>query len=136
MNDSPATELPPQRGFLAGLRRWWRSLWAPRTIRDHLVAFLGPDYYKLETHDKNYPGYDLASIHRALASLLAECRDKISGFAVAEQPVTRERITELSARLLQLEKRAEAGQVHSSGPAAHRNHDPRHGRNPSRRFLG
>jgi len=73
MRAATDNETPRPHGFLARLRRWWRSLWAPRTIREHLTAFLGPEYYTLETHDKNFPGYDLASLHRALTSFLADC---------------------------------------------------------------
>src|ERR1700693_2637746 len=65
--------VPPPRGFLIRLSRWWRGFWKPRTIREHLIAFLGPKYDQFETHDKNYPGYDLASLHHALTSFLGEC---------------------------------------------------------------
>jgi len=44
-------------------------------------------------------------------ALLAECHDKIRGFPVAEQPVSRQRISDLGVTLLQLERRAEAGAI-------------------------
>ena len=44
-------------------------------------------------------------------ALLAECHDKIRGFPVAEQPVSRQRISDLGVMLLQLERRAEAGAI-------------------------
>jgi ATPase family associated with various cellular activities (AAA) len=73
VSTTPTEDVPTPRGFLARLRRWWRGLWVPRTIRELLAAFFGPDYARLETHDKTYPGYDLASLHLALTSFLAHC---------------------------------------------------------------
>lgn len=57
------------------LRRLWRQLTGQGqlTIRQELELFLGPDFDQLETHDKTYPGYDLVSLSRALASLFEEC---------------------------------------------------------------
>ena len=77
---------------------------------------------KLETQRRALPG-DLAEAKKMLGALaalcdentalLAECRDKITGFAIAEQPLTRPRISDLGAMLMQLERRAEAGVVDS-----------------------
>jgi DNA repair exonuclease SbcCD ATPase subunit len=54
---------------------------------------------------------DLAALCDENTALLAECRDKIADFAIAEQPVPRQRISDLSGMLNQLERRAEAGAV-------------------------
>jgi ATPase family associated with various cellular activities (AAA) len=43
------------------------------TIRPEFLGFLGRDLERLETHDKNFPGYDLASLSRALGSFREEC---------------------------------------------------------------
>ena len=66
------TTPPAPRSWFSRLRAWWRNLWRPRTIRAHLTAFFGPDYDKLETHDKNFPGYDIASLNLALTAFLSE----------------------------------------------------------------
>jgi hypothetical protein len=61
--------------LFAALRRLWERLTAPKfkTVRLFLVEFLGKDYDRLETHDKYYPGYDIASLHRAVASFRDDC---------------------------------------------------------------
>jgi hypothetical protein len=73
---------------------------------------------KLETQRRALPA-DLAQAKKLLGTLaalcdenialLAECKDKIAGFALAEQPVSRQRITELGGMLMQLERRSETG---------------------------
>src|SRR5438309_1756120 len=62
-------------GFFTALHQFWENLTGPKheTVRQRLVAFLGWDYDQLETHDKYYPGYDIASLHRALASFRSDC---------------------------------------------------------------
>ena len=35
--------------------------------------FFGSAYDRLETHEKSFPGFDLASVNRALASIQQEC---------------------------------------------------------------
>lgn len=52
------------------MRRWG---FGPQTVRGHLVDFLGHEYERLQTHEKFFPEYDLASVNRALVSLLSEC---------------------------------------------------------------
>src|SRR5437868_9893725 len=49
-----------------------KKLGPPKTFHEHFRRYLGRHYQKLETHDKVFPGYDLASVHRALASILQE----------------------------------------------------------------
>jgi hypothetical protein len=58
-----------------GVHWLWQQLTSqqPRTLRQHLRAYLGPEYERLETHEKSYPGYDLASLNRALASFFTDC---------------------------------------------------------------
>jgi hypothetical protein len=46
--------------WLFGRKRW--------TYRGHLLDFFGRDFRDLQTHDKTFPGYDIASLNRALAS--------------------------------------------------------------------
>jgi hypothetical protein len=55
--------------------QWLNKLFRPGglTIREELQQFLGRDYDRLQTHDKTFPGYDIASLHRALASFHADC---------------------------------------------------------------
>ena len=75
---------------------------------------------KLEAQRRALPA-DLAQARKLLAglmalcdentALLAECRDKIANFPTAEQPMPRQRITDLGATLMQLERRAETGVV-------------------------
>jgi hypothetical protein len=43
------------------------------TIWKQLRAFFGRDLERLETHEKHFPGYDLASVSRALTSFRDDC---------------------------------------------------------------
>jgi len=120
-----AANIPDLRRMLEALR--------PRVISDPLGAALEFDskidpvfrdaqarIERLEQQRRNLPG-DLIETKKLLAglaalcdentALLAECRDKIAGFALAEQPVSKQRITDLGAMLVQLERRAEAGAI-------------------------
>ncbi|MDE3198276.1 MAG: hypothetical protein KGN84_18150 [Acidobacteriota bacterium] len=120
-----AANVPDLRRLIEALR--------PRVITDPLGAALEFDtriepvfrdaalrIEKLERQRHTLPA-DLVETKHLLAglaalcdenvALLAECRDKIAGFALAEQPVTKQRIADLGATLGQLEKRAEAGAV-------------------------
>lgn len=66
--------------MLATLRHLWRSLcrylagdetkWA---VYRQLRHFFGADLDLLETHQKHYPGFDVASLHRALGSFSTDC---------------------------------------------------------------
>ena len=47
--------------------------WTKPTILKDFQRFFGKDLERVETHDKNFPGYDLASISLALASLREDC---------------------------------------------------------------
>jgi hypothetical protein len=69
-----AYDTPGER-LVAGLRRLWRNFFraGDLTIRQELQEFLGHDYDRCQTHDKTFPGYDIASLHRALASFQADC---------------------------------------------------------------
>jgi hypothetical protein len=62
-------------GFLAGLRQFWQQLAGPPklTLRRQLIDYLGHDYRQLEKHEKSFPGYDVASLHRALDSFRDDC---------------------------------------------------------------
>jgi len=44
-----------------------------KSFRERLRRYFGRGYDKFETHDKKFPGYDLASVHRAIASYQADC---------------------------------------------------------------
>ncbi len=60
-------------------RRLWRKLTgadAPWTLGKWFAWFFGPDEDKLQTHEKQFPGYDLASLHRALISFFEECCER------------------------------------------------------------
>jgi len=95
MSDTYSMEKP-----LTGSNRFWTGIFGrrPLSIRKEFLWFLGPNFASLETHEKTFPGYDLASIHRALSSFadelcfghreLGACQaDSIHGlFALLEQP--------------------------------------------------
>jgi hypothetical protein len=49
------------------------TTWGQLTILQELRCFLGRDLGRLETHDKYFPGYDLASVSRALNSFREDC---------------------------------------------------------------
>src|SRR5262245_32045573 len=59
----------------AKLRRlWWAIAGEPKlTVERILAEYLGPHFRDLETHEKSFPGYDVASLHRALASFRDDC---------------------------------------------------------------
>src|SRR5436190_7909604 len=44
-----------------------------KSFRERFRRYFGRDFDKLQTHDKKFPGYDLASVHRAVASYQNEC---------------------------------------------------------------
>src|SRR5262245_23943208 len=72
MTPSPS---PPSR-FFQVWHQLWRALRGPgprRTLRQELRRFFGRDLRTLETHDKHFPGYDVASVARALASFHEDC---------------------------------------------------------------
>jgi hypothetical protein len=59
--------------------RWllWKLRGSPaQTLLQKLQGFVGPDALLLQTHDKYYPGYDLASVNLALNSFLEDCCDR------------------------------------------------------------
>jgi hypothetical protein len=71
----PTFETPLDR-IIRGLRWLWRKLTgadAPKTLYKHFIAYFGHDLLRLQTHEKQFPGYDIASLHRALTSLFDEC---------------------------------------------------------------
>ena len=58
------------------IQKFWRQLFGlvrHLNFRQELHEFFGPDYSQLETYDKQYPAYDLASLHRALESFRDDC---------------------------------------------------------------
>jgi hypothetical protein len=57
------------------LKQFWQGLFPPKrlTLKQELARYLGPNFLQLQTHDKQFPGYDLASVNLALASLFADC---------------------------------------------------------------
>jgi hypothetical protein len=62
--------------IIRALRRLWRWLTradAPKTLYRRFTLFFGPNLDGLQTHEKQFPGYDIASLHRALTSLFEEC---------------------------------------------------------------
>jgi hypothetical protein len=61
-------------GALRRFWRWLRGADAPPTLFQIVGGFFGVEVLdKLQTHDKQYPGYDVVSLQRALASFGAEC---------------------------------------------------------------
>jgi hypothetical protein len=71
-----ATPPSPDGWFWNACRRLWRKLTGadrPPPIWKQFRAFFGDDLDRLQTHDKHFPGYDVASLNRALASFLQEC---------------------------------------------------------------
>jgi hypothetical protein len=62
------------RKLVNWLQRVWHNLVRPRTpaFRQHLEWFFGYDFQNLQTHDKTFPGYDIASLNRALTSFFQE----------------------------------------------------------------
>ena len=50
-----------------------RELFRPTRVGPRLRRFFGGDFEKVQAHLKTFPGYDLASISRALASFWADC---------------------------------------------------------------
>jgi hypothetical protein len=61
--------------FASSLRRLWDRLqtYRTRTILGKLRHLFGPDALQLQTHDKYYPGYDLASVNLAVNSYVEDC---------------------------------------------------------------
>jgi hypothetical protein len=58
------------------LARLWRKLTLadlPMRVSRQFSLFFGDDLDRLETHDKQFPGYDVASLNRALASFHESC---------------------------------------------------------------
>jgi hypothetical protein len=52
-----------------------KQRYSPKLLGARFKRFFGADFKHLQAHDKNYPGYDLASIHRALLSYFEDhCR--------------------------------------------------------------
>ena len=51
---------------------WLRQRTGPPTIHKRLGEWLGPKYAQLEVHDKSFPGYDIASVRRALDSFIED----------------------------------------------------------------
>jgi hypothetical protein len=63
--------------LFARCRRFWRWLTgadAPLSLYRELLAFFGDELDHLETHEKEFPGYDIASLVRALLSFRDEGR--------------------------------------------------------------
>lgn len=59
--------------LIFGLVYWaFRNSDRSRTLHQRLTAWLGDRYSKLEVHDKSFPGYDIASVRRALDGYLAD----------------------------------------------------------------
>ena len=50
-----------------------REAIAPRQIGNRMRRFFGPDVKLLQAHEKNFPGWDLGSLSRAVASFVEEC---------------------------------------------------------------
>ncbi len=67
------------RRFGASLKAWWQRQFPGKrlTLKQELARFLGRDFLLLQTHDKQFPGYDLASVNLALASLFQDCATEV-----------------------------------------------------------
>src|SRR4051794_5253444 len=52
-----------------------REAIAPRQIGNRMRRFFGADVKLLQAHEKNFPGWDLGSLSRAVASFCDECCD-------------------------------------------------------------
>ncbi|MDB5323252.1 MAG: hypothetical protein JWN40_4883, partial [Phycisphaerales bacterium] len=50
-----------------------REAIAPRRIGNRMKRFFGPDVKLLQAHEKTFPGWDLGSLSRAVASFVDEC---------------------------------------------------------------
>jgi hypothetical protein len=61
--------------FASSLRRFWDKVqsYRTRTLVGKLRHLFGSDALQMQTHDKYYPGYDLASVNLALNSYLEDC---------------------------------------------------------------
>src|SRR5258708_1119411 len=66
----------PFSRFIIWLLRKFTGADAPWPLGKWFAWFFGPDEEKLQTHEKQFPGYDLASLHRALTSFFAECCER------------------------------------------------------------
>lgn len=66
--------------LIEAVERFWRSLFPkPRlTLKQEIAKFLGPNFLQLQTHDKHFPGYDLASVNLALHSFFEDCCARIN----------------------------------------------------------
>jgi hypothetical protein len=51
------------------------AVW-PRQIGNRMKRFFGPGLKLLQAHEKSYPGWDLGSLSRAVASFVEECCEK------------------------------------------------------------
>src|SRR5688500_9785621 len=50
-----------------------RDMIQPKKVGPRLRRFFGTDFGRVQAHQKTFPGYDLASISRALSSFWADC---------------------------------------------------------------
>ena len=55
--------------IVAKVREWV----APREIGNRMRRFFGPEMRVLQAHEKSYPGWDLGSLSKAVASFVEEC---------------------------------------------------------------
>jgi hypothetical protein len=64
----------PGVGWLRRLWRWLTGADRPLTTHQYFARFFGAELLgKLETHEKQFPGYDLASLHAGLLDLFGHC---------------------------------------------------------------
>ncbi|MBI4819443.1 MAG: ATP-binding protein [Deltaproteobacteria bacterium] len=84
-------------GALVGVITLISNFLSPQTLRRKLEKWLGPKFLELETHEKTFPGYDLASVHRALESLLDETCTRRTTEGAATMPTIRELFAQLRA---------------------------------------
>jgi hypothetical protein len=61
-----------------------------KSFQERFRRFFGRHYDQLQTHDKKFPGYDLASLHRAIESYQKECCATVMEIGGCIQPTLRD----------------------------------------------
>ena len=72
--------------LLAGLVALIREAIVPKQVGHRMKRFFGPDLKLLQAHEKTFPGWDLGSLSRAVASFVDECcerSERLGSFALA-----------------------------------------------------
>ncbi|MBI2373784.1 MAG: ATP-binding protein [Deltaproteobacteria bacterium] len=82
---------------LIGAIAWITNGFGPKSLKQKLARWLGPKFLDLETHEKSFPGFDLASVHRALDALLEETATERTVEGSVPMPTLRELFAQLRA---------------------------------------